>query len=107
MTDALGKCVILLAQNYCRKGSLHNYTYRSDLENFAIMEVARVWNRYDETRSANAFAFLTQVIKNAVRQELNKERRQRDIRDELLVSQGLEPSMTYQMAYNKKQEDKK
>ena len=43
----------------------------------------------------NPFAFFTQCIKHSFIQYLNQEKRQRNIRDLILVDQGLNPSFSF------------
>ncbi len=45
--------------------------------------------------SSNPFAFYTQCIKNSFIQFLKLEQYQRDVRDKILVKQGLSPSHGY------------
>lgn len=77
-------------------------TYIEDMRGYALMELMRSWPSFKPHVSTNAFAFFTQCVKNSFIQYLNKERRQRDIRDSLLVHSGLTPSFTYQMQQSEK-----
>jgi len=99
MNSRLANMIMLLVRHYATKGNLVNYTYRDDMESYAIMMHMSSWKSFKVEKSTNAFAFFTQCTKNSFRQFLNKERRQRDIRDELLVHHGLEPSHTYSANY--------
>ena len=95
MSDRLASMIMLLVNHYATKGNVANYSYNDDMRAYAIMMHMSSWKSFKIEKSRNAFAFFTQCTKNSFRQFLNKERRQRDIRDELLVHQGLEPSHTY------------
>lgn len=86
----------------CRRGKYVHVTgnsYNDDMKAFAIMMLVRTWKAFNPEKSNNPFAFFTQCIKNSFIQFLNQERRQRDIRDELYVDLGLDPSYTYQEKY--------
>jgi DNA-directed RNA polymerase specialized sigma24 family protein len=63
------------------------------------MSLVKTWDNFNPERSSNPFAFFTQCIKNSFIQYLKLEKRQRVIRDELLVDSGLTPSYNYQMEY--------
>lgn len=74
-------------------------TYNEDMQAYAMMMLVRSWDKFKPEISNNPFAFFTQCVKNFYRQYLNQEKKHRDIRDELMVSAGLTPSHTYQIAY--------
>lgn len=104
MTDRLAHMLQTLAARYGRKGNFANYTYNDDMQAYAMMMLVRTWNRFDPAKSNNPFAFFTQCIKNSFIQFLNQERRQRDIRDVMLVDNGLDPSYTFQEAHAAKRD---
>lgn len=95
MTDRLAHMLQTLAARYGKKGNFANYTYNEDMQAYAMLMLVKTWNSFDPDKSSNPFAFFTQCIKNSFIQYLNQERRQRDVRDELLVESGLSPSHTY------------
>lgn len=99
MTDKLAHMLQTLTAKYGKKGNFANYTYNEDMQAYAMMMLARTWNAFNPEKSSNPFAFYTQCIKNSFIQFLNQERRQRDIRDSLLVMKGMSPSFTYQMEH--------
>lgn len=95
MTDRLAHMLQTLAARYGKKGNFANYTYNEDMQAYAMLMLVRTWSSFDPEKSSNPFAFFTQCIKNSFIQYLNQERRQRDVRDELLIENGLSPSHTY------------
>lgn len=99
MTDKLARMLQLLCAKYGSKGNFANYTYNEDMQAFAMFMLVRTWDSFNPEKSENAFAFFTQCIKNSFKQYLNKEKRQRVVRDELLVEHGLNPSYTYQLEH--------
>lgn len=103
MSDKLAHMLQTLCARYGKKGNFANYTYNDDMQAYAMMMLVRTWNSFKPEKSNNPFAFFTQCIKNSFIQFLNQERRQRDIRDSLLVDNGLNPSLTYQMEDEAKQ----
>lgn len=92
MSDLLAKMLMLLCSKYAKKGNFVNYSYNEDMQAYAMMMLVRTWASFDPDKSNNPFAFYTQCIKNSFIQFLNQEKRQRNIRDLLLLDQGLSPS---------------
>lgn len=95
MTDKFAKMLQLLCAKYAKKGNFINYTYNEDMQAYALLMLVRTWDSFDPAKSQNAFAFFTQCIKNSFIQYLNQEKRQRVIRDLLLVDQGMSPSFSF------------
>jgi DNA-directed RNA polymerase specialized sigma subunit len=95
MTDKLARMFQLLCTKYAAKGNFVNYTYNSDMQAYAMMMLVRTWNSFDPNKSNNPFAFFTQCIKHSFIQYLNREKRQRIVRDLLLVKQGMNPSFGF------------
>ena len=102
MNEQLARKLMMLVKRYARKANFANYTYNEDMQSYAIMRLVATWKAFKPEKSTNAFAFFTQCVKNSFMQYLNQERKQRDIRDELLVDKGLSPSYTYTMAHEEK-----
>lgn len=99
MSDSLAFKLQLLTAKYAKSAQWGRYTYNEDMQAYAMMMLVRTWNSFNPEKSDNPFAFFTQCIKNSFIQYLNQEKRQRNIRDELLVDQGLTPSLTFQMEH--------
>lgn len=97
MSDELAKMLQLLCARYGSKGNYSGYTYNDDMQSYAMMMLCKTWGAFDHTKSNNPFAFYTQCIKHSFSQFLNSEKKQRDIRDAVLVDNGMNPSFTYQM----------
>jgi len=95
MTNELAKMLMLLCERYSKKSSFANYTYIDDMKGYAIMMLVKTWPCFNEEKSDNPFAFFTQCIHNSFVQFLNQEKKQRNIRDLLLVSEGMAPSHTF------------
>lgn len=83
----------------CRRNDYIHVTgnsYNEDMQAYAMLMLVRTWDSFDPNKSNNPFAFYTQCIKNSFVQYLNQEKRQRNIRDLLLVDQGMNPSYGFQ-----------
>ena len=99
MTTELAKMVMLICERYARRGSYASYTYNEDLQSFALMNLVKSWKSFNPEKSQNPFAYFTSCIHNSFLQYLNQERKHRNIRDALLVENGLDPSYTYTGSY--------
>jgi len=107
MTNKLAHMLTMLCSRYGRRANFANYTYNEDMQAYAMMMLVRTWKSFNPAKSNNPFAFFTQCIKNSFIQFLNSEKRHRTLRDELMVNQGLNPSFTYQLEHEKKNEDRR
>lgn len=103
MTNDLAKMLQLLTSRYAKKGNFANYTYNDDMQSYAMLMLVKTWNSFDPAKSSNPFAFFTQCIKNSFIQYLNYEKRQRDIKDEVLIDKGMNPSFGYAYDLEEKQ----
>lgn len=99
MNTELAKMLTALTKKYAKSPQFSGYSYREDMEAFAMMMLVKTWYKFDENRSDNPFAFYTQCVKNSFVHFLKQEKKQRNIRDEMLVSKGLNPSHTFMIEY--------
>lgn len=107
MTNKLAHMLTMLCARYGRRGNFANYTYNEDMQAYAMMMLVRTWRSFNPAKSNNPFAFFTQCVKNSFIQFLNSEKRHRTLRDELMVNEGLNPSFTYQLEHEKKNEERR
>jgi DNA-directed RNA polymerase specialized sigma subunit len=96
MSDKLARMLQLLTERIGRKANYIGYSFNEDMQSYAMMMLVRNWSKFDHEKYTNAFAYYTQLIDSSFKQFLNKEKRQRDVRDILLVKGGLAPSFRYQ-----------
>lgn len=97
MTPGLAKMLTLLAKRYGSKSNFANYTYNDDMQAYALMMLCKTWKNFNSDKYSNPFAYYTQCVKNCFRQYLVSEKKHRNIRDKLLVANGMTPSFTYQV----------
>jgi hypothetical protein len=97
MSNRLASMFLLLVEQYSRRGNFRGYSYVSEMRGQALVQLAQVGLQFDESRSDNPFAWYTQIIKNAFRRILLLEKRNREIRDDLLIMAGALPSFTRQV----------
>jgi DNA-directed RNA polymerase specialized sigma subunit len=107
MSNKLVRQLQLLCSRLGRKGSFVNYSYNEDMQAYAMMMLVRTWQGFNPEKSTNAFAFFTQCIKNSFIQYLKHEERQRNVRDLLMINQGLNPSYGYDDGIDRGMEDER
>ena len=105
MSNQLAQMLQLLTARYAKKGKFSNYTYNDDMQAYAMMMLVKTWDSFNPEKSSNPFAFFTQCIHNSFIQYLNQEKRQRNIRDALLVDTGMNPSYSYQLEHENNDDD--
>jgi len=66
------------------------------MRNSAILQLTYVGLRFNEAKSANPFAYYTAAITNSFCRVLNTEKRNQNIRDDILEINGLNPSWSRQ-----------
>jgi hypothetical protein len=98
ITDKLARMFIMLCEKYAMKFNWRGYTYNDEMRNSAILQLTYVGLRFNEAKSANPFAYYTAAITNSFCRVLNTEKRNQNIRDDILEMNGLNPSHTRQMA---------
>lgn len=98
LTDKLARMFIMLCEKYAMKFNWRGYTYNDEMRNSAILQLTYVGLRFNEAKSANPFAYYTAAITNSFCRVLNTEKRNQNIRDDILEMNGLNPSHSRQMA---------
>jgi DNA-directed RNA polymerase specialized sigma subunit len=98
MTPELVNMLITLVNRYASRSNWRNYTYLDDMKSEALISLLTGALKYNEETSPNAFGYLTQFIYHSFLTTLEKEKKVRDIRDDILEENGLDPSYTRQLA---------
>jgi hypothetical protein len=62
----------------------------------ALVQLSQIGLRFDESKSQNPFAYYTATITNSFTHILNSEKKNQNIRDDLLEQHGLTPSWSRQ-----------
>lgn len=96
VTNKLARMYIMMCEKYAMKFNWRGYTYNDEMRNSAILQLTYVGLRFNEAKSANPFAFYTAVITNSFCRVLNTEKRNQNIRDDILEINGLNPSWSRQ-----------
>ena len=98
MTHRLAMMLMLLVERYSKRGNVRNYSYIDEMCSHAHVQLAQVALQFEETKSYNPFAFYTQIIKNSFVRILNLEKKNQQIRDDLLIMAGVQPSFSKQLS---------
>lgn len=85
-----------IAERYSFSRSFGSYSFREDMVSFAVVNLVANWHKFDPAKSDNPFAFYTTACYRSFLQYLADEKKQRNIRDELLIDAGANPSFSYQ-----------
>jgi hypothetical protein len=64
----------------------------------ALLQLSQIGLKFDESKSDNPFAYYTAAITNSFTRVLNEEKKNQNIRDDILEINGLNPSWTRQMS---------
>jgi hypothetical protein len=96
ITEELGKMFIKLSERYAQRSNWRGYTYNEEMRGQAILQLSQIGLQFDESKSENPFAYYTAAVTNSFTRVLNIEKKMQNIRDDLLETNGLTPSLTRQ-----------
>jgi len=96
LSPRLAKYLYMIAERYSYSSSFGGYSFREDMVSFAVVNLCANWHKFDPEKSDNPFAFYTTAAYRSFLQYLADEKKQRDIRDQMLVEAGANPSFSYQ-----------
>jgi hypothetical protein len=96
ITEELGKMYLMLADRYAQRSNWRGYTYVDEMKGQAILQLSQIGLQFDESKSENPFAYYTAAVTNSFTRVLNIEKRNQNIRDDMLEEHGLTPSFTRQ-----------
>jgi hypothetical protein len=94
ITNTLAKMYIKLCERYATRGNVRGYTYNDEMKGQAILQLTQIGLQFDESKSDNPFAYFTAAVTNSFVRIINLEKRNQNIRDDLLEMNGMNPSYT-------------
>jgi hypothetical protein len=97
-TDELARMWMKLVDRYATRGNVRGYTYNDEMKGQAILQLAQIGLQFDESKSQNPFAYYTAAVTNSFVRIINIEKRNQNIRDDILEQNGMNPSWTRQNA---------
>jgi len=95
-TDDLARMWMKLCDHYATRGNVRGYTYNDEMKGQAILQLAQIGLQFDESKSQNPFAYYTAAVTNSFVRIINIEKRNQNIRDDILEMNGMNPSWTRQ-----------
>jgi hypothetical protein len=93
-TNKLALMWMKLCDRYATRGNVRGYTYNDEMRGQAILQLAQIGLQFDESKSQNPFAYYTAAVTNSFVRVINIEKRNQNIRDDILEQNGLNPSYT-------------
>jgi hypothetical protein len=96
MTPKLAHMFIKLCERYATRSNWRGYTYNDEMRSQALLQLSQIGLQFDESKSQNPFAYYTAAITNSFTRVLNIEKRNQNIRDDILEMNNYNPSYTRQ-----------
>lgn len=98
LTDRLGKYLMMIAERYSWHPWFAGWSYREDMVAAAVVNLCANWHKFDPEKqeNPNPFAYYTTACYRSFLSYLDDEKKERNIRDELLIEAGANPSFSYQ-----------
>lgn len=96
MTKKLALMFMKLCERYATRSNWRGYTYNDEMRSQALLQLAQIGLQFDESKSQNPFAYYTAAITNSFTRVLNIEKRNQNLRDDILQANNLNPSYTRQ-----------
>ena len=107
VTNKLAHMYMMLCERYSHRYNWRGYTYVDEMRGQALLQLAQIGLQFDESKSDNPFAYYTAAITNSFTRVLNIEKRNQNIRDDILEMNDLAPSFTRQNANDTVAEQKR
>ncbi|RYF20758.1 MAG: hypothetical protein EOO77_07395 [Oxalobacteraceae bacterium] len=93
VSNRLALLMILLVDRISAKGNWRNYSYLDELKSKALVDLTYGGLKFDESKGNNPFAYLSQIVHNSFTTSLNAEKKQANIKEELMrVLPGYQPT---------------
>ena len=99
ITNNLAKMYIKLCERYSMRSNWRGYTYVDEMRSHALLQLSQIGLQFNELKSENPFAYYTAAVTNSFTRVLNLEKRNQNIRDDLLQEAGQTPSWTRQIEH--------
>jgi len=74
-SERLGEIFLDLVDNFATKSNFSGYTYLEEMKSRAIFFLLKYSKSFNPEKSKNAFAYCTQIVKNAFIQVIKKEKK--------------------------------
>jgi hypothetical protein len=94
MTNNLAMMFMKLCDKYGTRSNWRGYSYVDEMKCQALLHLSHIGLQFNEGKSQNPFAYYTTALSNAFLKILSVEKRNQNIRDDILEMNSLNPSST-------------
>lgn len=97
LTNKMAKYLMMVAEKYSYHPWFAGYSFREDMVCTAVVNLCANWHKFNPEKQEipAPFSYYTTAVYRSFLSFLDAERKERDIRDELLVEAGANPSFNY------------
>lgn len=99
ISNKLGTMFLKLVERFSHKANWRGYTYVDEMRGQALVQLSQVGLQFNEAKSENPFAYYTAAVINSFTRVLNLEKRNQNIRDDILIDSGHMPSYSRQIKH--------
>lgn len=101
ITNKLASMFILMVNKYSQRSNWRSYTYLEEMKGQSLLQLSQMALQFDEYKSDNPFSYYTSSVSNSFTRVFNLEKRNQDLRDDLLIDSGASPSFSRQLEAEK------
>ena len=83
-TEKLARMWMKLCERYATRGNVRGYTYNDEMKGQAILQLTQIGLQFDESKSNNPFAYITQICYYAFLRRIQKEKKQVYIKQQVI-----------------------
>jgi len=95
VSNYIGECFLKIATHLSYKANFINYTFKDDMISDGIENCLTAVDKFDPTKSANPFAYYTQIIFYAFVRRIQKEKKQQVTKYKILENVDLEQLLAH------------
>lgn len=90
ISNYLGDCFIKIATHLSYKANFINYTFKDDMISDGIENCLAAADKFDPTKSANPFAYYTQIVYFAFIRRIQKEKKQQATKYKIIENMDID-----------------
>ena len=90
ITNYMGECFLKIANHLSYRPNFINYTYKDDMISDGIENCLQYVSNFNPEKSNNPFAYFTQIIYYAFIRRIQKEKKQTEIKQRLIMKSGVQ-----------------
>lgn len=81
MSEALGKMLLTISSHYSSRSNFSGYTWKQDMISESVFTCVKYLKNFNPEKSTNAFAYVTQIIKNSFKLYITEQKKHSKIKD--------------------------